>query len=38
MFPSSEITPSLLAPGISPTLLHRGIEHGTLVQPKRHAA
>lgn len=38
MFPSSEITPSLLAPGISPTLLHRAIEHGTLVLPKRHAA
>jgi len=33
MFPSSEVTPSLLAPGLSPTLLHREITHGEVTQP-----
>ena len=33
MFPSSEVTPSLLAPGLSPTLLHRAITHGEVAQP-----
>ena len=33
MFPSSEVTPSLLAPGLSPTLLHRAITHGEIVRP-----
>lgn len=29
MFPSSEVTPGLLAPGLGPTWLHRHLEHGT---------
>ncbi|HVJ93068.1 MAG TPA: hypothetical protein VM580_24880 [Labilithrix sp.] len=33
MFPSSEVTPSFLAPGLSPTLLHRAITHGELSRP-----
>ncbi len=33
MFPSSEVTPSLLAPGLSPTLLHREITHGEVARP-----
>jgi glyoxylase-like metal-dependent hydrolase (beta-lactamase superfamily II) len=33
MFPSSEVTPSLLAPGLAPTLLHRAITHGELARP-----
>ncbi|MDF2698407.1 MAG: hypothetical protein K0S65_6791, partial [Labilithrix sp.] len=32
MFPSSEVTPSLLAPGLSPTLLHGAITHGEVVR------
>jgi hypothetical protein len=35
MFPSSEVTPSLLAPGLSPTLVHRAITHGDVVRPGR---
>jgi len=34
MFPSSEITPHLLAPGIAPTLLHRSISSGALTVKK----
>lgn len=34
MFPSSEVTPSLLAPGLSPTLLHRAITHGDVARPR----
>ncbi len=30
MFPSSEVTPSLLAPGLSPSYLLQKIEHGTV--------
>lgn len=37
MFPSSEVTPSLLAPGLSPTLLHRAITHGEIARPARRA-
>jgi hypothetical protein len=33
MFPSSEVTPSLLAPGLSPTLLHRAVTHGEVARP-----
>ena len=33
MFPSSEVTPSLLAPGLSPTLLHRAVTHGEIARP-----
>jgi len=31
MFPSSEVTPSPLSPGLRPTILHRAIEHGSIV-------
>jgi len=37
MFPSSEVTPSLLAPGLSPTLLHRAITHGEVCRPAARA-
>lgn len=30
MFPSSEITPSALSPGLKPTVLHRAITHGEI--------
>jgi glyoxylase-like metal-dependent hydrolase (beta-lactamase superfamily II) len=30
MFPSTEITPSAMAPGLAPTLLHRAITHGSI--------
>lgn len=30
MFPSSEVTPSALSPGLKPTILHRELTHGTL--------
>jgi glyoxylase-like metal-dependent hydrolase (beta-lactamase superfamily II) len=33
MFPSSEVTPSLLAPGLAPTLLHRAVTHGDVARP-----
>ncbi|MBL8611804.1 MAG: hypothetical protein JNL38_30955 [Myxococcales bacterium] len=32
MFPSSEVTPSLLAPGLTPALLHRAITSGEVVK------
>lgn len=32
IFPSSEITPSALAPGLKPTLLYRRIEYGEVVR------
>jgi glyoxylase-like metal-dependent hydrolase (beta-lactamase superfamily II) len=35
MFPSSEVTPSLLSPGLKPTVLHRAVTHGDLVAPAR---
>jgi hypothetical protein len=35
MFPSSEVTPSLLAPGLTPTLQHRAVTHGELARPTR---
>jgi len=34
MFPSSEVTPSPLAPGLAPTLLHRAITSGDLASPR----
>ncbi len=34
MFPSSEVTPSKLAPGLAPTLLHRAITSGELAKPR----
>jgi hypothetical protein len=35
MFPSTEVTPSLMAPGIKPTILHRAITHGDVSRPRR---
>ena len=35
MFPSSEVTPSLIAPGLTPSLIHRAIEHGEVVGRSR---
>jgi hypothetical protein len=37
MFPSSEVTPSFLAPGLTPTLLHRAITHGEIGKTARAA-
>jgi hypothetical protein len=34
MFPSSEVTASLIAPGLEPTIVHRAIEHGEVVRPR----
>jgi hypothetical protein len=33
MFPSTEITPSMLSPGLRPTLLHEHITHGIVAKP-----
>lgn len=38
MFPSSEVTPSLLAPGLTPTLRHDAITHGEVARPAVRAA
>ena len=35
MFPSSEVTPSFLAPGLSPTLLHRAVTSGDVALSAR---
>lgn len=35
MFPSTEITPSPLAPGLSPTVLFKAVTHGTVTKPAR---
>jgi len=32
MFPSSEVTPSVLSPGLTPSLLHRAITHGEVAR------
>jgi len=37
MFPSSEVTPSLIAPGLTPTLVHRAITHGEVTRTRRRA-
>ena len=37
MFPSSEVTPSVLAPGLTPSLLHRAITHGEVARPQRES-
>ncbi len=37
MFPSSEVTPSLLAPGLTPTLLHRAVTVGEVSKPSKAA-
>jgi hypothetical protein len=34
MFPSSEIIPSALSPGLKPTILHRAITHGDVARPE----
>jgi hypothetical protein len=33
MFPSSEVTPSIIAPGVTPTIVHRTLNFGTLALP-----
>ena len=38
MFPSSEVTKSVLAPGLSPTLVHGAITSGAPVRPPRRTA
>ena len=38
MFPSSEVTPSLIAPGLTPSLLHRAITHGEVARSSRAAS
>jgi hypothetical protein len=38
MFPSSEVTPSKLAPGLAPTVLHRAITGGDVVRPGKGEA
>lgn len=35
-FPSSELVPHLLSPGLRPTYSHAAISHGDLAQPDRH--
>jgi hypothetical protein len=37
MFPSSEIAPSALSPGLKPTILHRDLSHGTIASRVRPA-
>src|SRR5262245_12189554 len=39
MFPSSEITPSALAPGLTPTIVHGGLVYGEVAraESRRHA-
>lgn len=37
MFPSSEVTPSVLAPGLTPSLIHRAITHGEVARLARGA-
>ncbi len=32
VFPASEVTPSLMAPGLTPSLLHRAITHGEVAR------
>jgi glyoxylase-like metal-dependent hydrolase (beta-lactamase superfamily II) len=38
MFPSSEVTPSLIAPGLTPSLLHRAITHGEVARGGKSVA
>lgn len=38
MFPSTEITPNPMAPGLSPTVVFREITHGTIAKPARAAS
>ena len=38
MFPSSEVTPSLSAVGLAPTLLHRGLTYGSVARRSREAS
>ncbi len=35
MFPSTEITPTALTPGLAPTVLHKAVTHGTVTKPAR---
>ena len=38
MFPSSEVTPSMIAPGLTPSLLHRAITHGEVARGAKSVA
>jgi glyoxylase-like metal-dependent hydrolase (beta-lactamase superfamily II) len=38
MFPSSEVTPSALSPGLKPTILHRSVTHGDIAVKGRAVA
>lgn len=38
MYPSSEVTPSMLAPGLTPTWIHGELRHGTVVKSSSEAA
>jgi glyoxylase-like metal-dependent hydrolase (beta-lactamase superfamily II) len=38
MFPSSEVTPSILSPGLSPTVVHKDLTHGDIVRPAARAS
>lgn len=38
MFSSSEVTPSLLAPGLAPTILHESVTSGQIARPARRIA
>ena len=35
MFPSSEVTPSAMSPGLRPTILHRAVTHGDVAMVSR---
>jgi hypothetical protein len=35
MFPSSEVTPSAVSPGLRPTILHRAVTHGEIARVAR---
>jgi len=37
MFPSTEITPNAMAPGLSPTIVFRALTHGSIAKPTRAA-
>jgi hypothetical protein len=38
MFPSSEVTPSALAPGLSPTIVHKALSYGQIVRKSEKSA
>ncbi|MCA9594825.1 MAG: hypothetical protein KC776_16005, partial [Myxococcales bacterium] len=38
MFPSSEVTPSPIAPGLSPTIVHGALSYGEVTHSEARAA